>query len=103
MSFEDSGDLLESASDQTLVDRAADGDTHAFRVIVTRHASLLRAFFARITEDPAEIDQLARASLESAWRELPHLSRADYLRSFLLLIADAEACAAFQTSRRPAA
>lgn len=48
MSFEDSRDLLESASDQILVGRAADGDTEAFAVIVRRYAPMLRAFFTRI-------------------------------------------------------
>lgn len=103
MSFENSHDLLGSASDHILLGRAADGDTDAFAVIVRRYAPMLRAFFTRITNDPSEIDHLVRDSLETAWRELPHLSRADYLQTFLLLIADAKAGAALQTPRRPAA
>ena len=103
MSIEDSRDLLESASDRILVGRAADGDTHAFSVIVRRHAPLLRAFFTRITNDPSEVDQLVRASLEAAWRELPRLSQGDYLQTFLLLVADTEAGKNFVDIHRPAA
>ncbi|KUF05531.1 RNA polymerase sigma factor [Leucobacter sp. G161] len=103
MSFENSRDLLGSASDHILLGRAADGDTDAFAVIVRRYAPMLRAFFTRITDDPSEADQLVRDSLETAWRELPQLSQGVYLQTFLLLVADTQAGKDGLDTHRPAA
>lgn len=103
MSAEDNSHLLNSASDRILVGRAADGDTEAFSIMVRRYGRLLRVFLAGITDDQSEIDRLVCATLESAWRELPHLCQADYLQVFLILIAAAEARAGFPKADRPAA
>ncbi len=66
-------------SDGPLVRRCAQGDTHAYELLVARHEARVRAIAARILGAQAsrdDIDDLAQDIFVQAWRALPRF-RAD--------------------------
>jgi RNA polymerase sigma-70 factor, ECF subfamily len=77
---------LDSAPDGLLARRAADGDEHAFSVLVRRHAPYLRAFARRLGAFEGDADDAVQEALIAAWKRLPELSDPDHVRSWLTTI-----------------
>lgn len=80
------GDRIGAASDGLLAQRAADGDEHAFEVLLKRHLSLMTAYATRLTSSRADAyDAVQEASL-AIWRELPNLTTPDAVRGWMMRI-----------------
>lgn len=80
------GDRIGAASDGLLAKRAADGDEHAFEVLLKRHLSLMTAYATRLTSSRADAyDAVQEASL-AIWRELPNLTTPDAVRGWMMRI-----------------
>ena len=93
---------LASATDATLVARAADGDQAAFGTLVRRHAPFLVAFATRLLRSRADADDCVQDALITAWRRLPELSDPTKVRSWLTTIVSRKATDRLRT-RRPTA
>jgi len=78
-------DLLDAADD-TLVGRAADGDTVAFEVLVRRHGPLMRAYAARMLGSTYESDDVVQETFVTAWRRLGELENGAAVKSWLIRI-----------------
>ena len=85
--------------DALLVHRVLDGDTEAFREIVHRYSSLMRAYVRRIVGSLDEADDVVQNALVIGWRQLHTLQDGAALRSWLMRIASREAFAHLR--RRP--
>lgn len=77
---------LESASDLTLSDRAADGDVRAFEVLVRRYGPLMRVYASRILGSNDEMDDVVQESFITAWQQLPTLDNGAAVKSWLMRI-----------------
>lgn len=77
---------LATADDRTLAGRAADGDVHAFEVLVRRHGPILRVYATRILGSSDETDDIVQESLLTAWQRLPSLEDYSAVRNWLLTI-----------------
>ena len=82
---------LDSASDQLLAARAADGDAEAFGVLVRRHFAYLRAFATRLTGSNADAEDAVQETLIAAWTALPDLADTAKVRSWMLSILSRKA------------
>ncbi|MET0726402.1 MAG: RNA polymerase sigma factor [Leifsonia sp.] len=82
---------LDSAPDGILAERAADGDTAAFTVLVRRHGPFLRAFAARLTGSMADADDCVQEALITAWSRLPELQDPQRVRAWLTTIVSRKA------------
>ncbi len=78
-------------TDGALASRAADGDPEAFRQLITRHSSLLRAYVTRIVRSAAEADDVVQEAFLIAWRRLPELRNPEAVKAWLMRIASREA------------
>lgn len=79
-------DRLQSASDGLLARRAADGDQHAFEVLLRRHLSLMTAYATRLTGSRADAYDAVQEASVAIWRELPHLTTPDAVRGWMMRI-----------------
>lgn len=70
----------------SLVQRAATGDTHAFRLLSDQHSPSLRRLAMRILRDPNSADDVVQESLCKAWRSLPAFEPDRPIRPWLLRI-----------------
>ena len=77
---------LDTASDLTLVGRAADGDVRAFEVIVRRHGPLMRVYAARVLGSNDEMDDVVQEAFITAWQRLDTLEDGAALKSWLMRI-----------------
>ena len=59
---------LSVETDETLVERARDGDREAFEELVRRHAGRLYAVVLRFLGDPAEAEEVTQEAFLRAWR-----------------------------------
>jgi RNA polymerase sigma-70 factor (ECF subfamily) len=91
---------LDSASDALLADRAADGDTAAFAILVRRHGTYLRAFAIRLTGSAADADDVVQEALIAAWGALPRLHDRSRVRAWLVSILSRKATDRIR-ARRP--
>ncbi|TFC93520.1 RNA polymerase sigma factor [Cryobacterium sinapicolor] len=77
---------LESFPDQTLADRAADGDIRAFEVLVRRYGPLMRVYASRVLGSNDEMDDVVQESFITAWQQLPTLENGAAVKSWLMRI-----------------
>ncbi|TFC13236.1 RNA polymerase sigma factor [Cryobacterium algoritolerans] len=77
---------LDTASDLTLADRAADGDVRAFEVIVRRYGPLMRVYAARVLGSNDEMDDVVQESFITAWQQLSTLEDGGAVKSWLMRI-----------------
>lgn len=82
---------LAGLSDRILAERAAEDDALAFREIVRRHSSLMRAYVGRMLGSRAEADDVVQEAFVIAWRQLPSLRDGSALKAWLMRIATREA------------
>jgi RNA polymerase sigma-70 factor, ECF subfamily len=75
---------LESAEDRILVERAIDGDTRSFSVLVRRHSPILRAYARRILGSADEVDDVVQEAFIAAWQQLHTLTDPGTIRSWLM-------------------
>jgi len=91
---------LQSASDAILAQRAADGDSAAFEVLVRRHGPYLRAFAIRLTGSAADADDVVQNALITVWNQLGTLEDPSKVRSWMASILSRKATDILR-SRRP--
>ena len=91
---------LQSASDAILAQRAADGDSAAFEVLVRRHGPYLRAFAIRLTGSAADADDVVQDALITVWNQLGTLEDPSKVRSWMASILSRKATDILR-SRRP--
>jgi RNA polymerase sigma-70 factor (ECF subfamily) len=91
---------LEEASDGVLAQRAADGDSIAFGVLVRRHAPFLIAFATKLTGSRADADDCVQEGLITAWQKLDELDDPDRVRAWLTRIVSRKATDRLR-ARRP--
>lgn len=77
---------LDTASDLTLADRAADGDVRAFEVIVRRYGPLMRVYAARVLGSNDEMDDVVQESFITAWQQLSTLEDGGAVKTWLMRI-----------------
>ncbi|MBG6056911.1 RNA polymerase sigma-70 factor (ECF subfamily) [Cryobacterium sp. MP_M5] len=77
---------LDTASDLTLADRAADGDVRAFEVIVRRYGPLMRVYASRVLGSNDEMDDVVQESFITAWQQLATLEDGGAVKSWLMRI-----------------
>lgn len=77
--------------DGVLAARAADGDHEAFRIVLSRHESLLRAYVTRLVRSSADADDIVQEVFVLAWRRLPELRNPEVVRAWLMTIAGRQA------------
>lgn len=91
---------LQSASDAILAQRAADGDSAAFEVLVRRHGPYLWAFAIRLTGSSADADDVVQDALITVWNQLGTLEDPSKVRSWMASILSRKATDILR-SRRP--
>jgi RNA polymerase sigma-70 factor (ECF subfamily) len=57
--------------DQLLVERAQQGDKHAFELLVAKYQRKLARLLSRLIRDPAEIEDVSQEAFIKAYRALP--------------------------------
>ena len=78
--------LIVRVTDEELVARARQGDTHAFGELVTRHqAAVVRTAFV-VCRSREEADEVAQEALVSAWRRLSTFRGEAQFKTWLLTI-----------------
>ncbi|MBO1901729.1 sigma-70 family RNA polymerase sigma factor [Leucobacter weissii] len=90
---------LADADDRILAGRAADGDTHAFGVLVRRYAPMMRAYARRILPGTAEVDDVVQDACIAAWDRLPKLEDLDRVKAWLMRITGRKAIDRIRASR----
>jgi RNA polymerase sigma-70 factor (ECF subfamily) len=82
---------LADAPDEVLADRAADGDTRAFAVLVTRYGRMLRNYAVHVLGGSASSDDVVQEALVAAWQQLDELQDRTAVRSWLIRIVTRKA------------
>lgn len=77
---------LETADDRILAGRAADGDVHAFEVLVRRYGRLMRVYARRVLGSNADVDDVVQEAFIQAWRSLPTLTDLGSVKAWLMRI-----------------
>jgi RNA polymerase sigma-70 factor (ECF subfamily) len=93
---------LDTASDQTLADRAADGDVRAFEVIVRRYGPLMRVYASRVLGSNDEMDDVVQESFITAWQQLSTLHDGRAVKSWLMRIVSRKSIDRVRARRRHA-
>ncbi|THG30346.1 RNA polymerase sigma factor [Glaciibacter flavus] len=91
---------LNAVDDAVLVERATDGDTAAFEVIIRRHGPLMRSYAYRILRSEADADDVVQDAFYTAWRQLSEIRDPAAVRSWLMRIVSRTAFTHLR--RRPA-
>lgn len=91
---------LHEASDRVLADRAADGDTRAFGVLVSRYGRLLRAYATRVLSTSTHSDDIVQDALVTAWQQLDSLEDRAAVRAWLIRIVTRKALDHVRASRQ---
>lgn len=86
--------------EETLVERAQDGDTAAFEVLVRRHQDTVYRIALRTLGDDGEAADAAQEAFITAWRKLPDLADVRTFRSWLYRITNRRALNIIR-ARRP--
>lgn len=102
MSSEPFRNALESADDQIVAGRAADGDTAAFAVLVRRYAPMMRAYARRILPGSADVDDVVQDAFITAWDQLPALADTERVKSWLMRITSRKAIDRIRATRNHA-
>jgi DNA-directed RNA polymerase specialized sigma24 family protein len=87
MTRESEPKLVEDAEERRLVMLAIADDGPAFRELVLRHQGRIRTLLRRLTDSPAQADDLAQAAFLKAWENLRTLRDASAFASWLRRIA----------------
>ena len=87
-----SPDLAE-VSDEILAERAIGGDADAFKALIVRHGSLVRAYVARIVGSLIDADDVTQEALYTAWQRLPELRDPAAVKPWLMRVASRHAFA----------
>lgn len=87
-----SPDLAE-VSDEILARRAIGGDADAFKALIVRHGSLVRAYVARIVGSLIDADDVTQEALYTAWQRLPELRDPAAVKPWLMRVASRHAFA----------
>ena len=90
---------LESASDQIVVGRAADGDAAAFGVLVRRYGPLMRAYARNILPGTADVDDVVQDAFIMAWERLAELRNPAKVKSWLMRIVSRGAVDCIRSTR----
>lgn len=77
-----------SLDDDILMRRAADGDEHAFRLLVKRYNGEIYNYFLRSTGSVEDAEDLAQQCFVNLFGSLPRYRRTASLRTFLYRIAN---------------
>ncbi|MCU1530359.1 MAG: hypothetical protein JWP75_4122 [Frondihabitans sp.] len=85
------GDRLGAAADGLLARRAADGDEHAFEILLRRHIGLMTAYATRLTSSRADAYDAVQEASIAIWRELPRLTTPDAVRGWMMRIVSRKA------------
>lgn len=99
MDSESYSSALESADDQIVAGRAADGDPAAFAVLVRRYAPMMRTYARRILPGSADVDDVVQEAFISAWDQLPKLEAPGQVRSWLMRITGRKAIDRIRSTR----
>ena len=91
---------LEAAGDAILAQRAADGDSAAFEVLVRRHGPFLRAFAIRLTGSPADADDVVQDSLITVSNQLGTLQDPSKVRAWMTSILSRRATDLIRSRRQ---
>ena len=91
---------LTEADDSTLAERSADGDVHAFEVLIRRYAPLMRAYARRQLGASDEVDDVAQEAFITAWQTLDRLQDTAKVKSWLMRIVSRR-CIDRIRARRP--
>ncbi|TFC47112.1 RNA polymerase sigma factor [Cryobacterium sp. TMT1-21] len=91
---------LESFPDQTLADRAADGDMRAFEVLVRRYGPLMRVYASRVLGSNDEMDDVVQEAFITAWQQLPTLENGAAVKSWLMRIVSRKSIDRVRARRR---
>jgi RNA polymerase sigma-70 factor (ECF subfamily) len=59
--------------DATLVDRAAEGDSHAFEALLARYERRIYQLALRMTASASDAEDIVQDVFLSAWRQLPEI------------------------------
>lgn len=70
----------------SLIQRAATGDSNAFRLLSSQHRPALQRLAARMLRDPSAIEDAVQETLCKAWRVLPGFEPTRPLKPWLLRI-----------------
>ncbi|MFO7689495.1 MAG: RNA polymerase sigma factor [Cryobacterium sp.] len=93
---------LDTATDQTLTSRAADGDVRAFEVIVRRYGPLMRVYAYRVLGSNNEMDDVVQEAFITAWQQLGTLDDGSAVKSWLMRIVNRKSIDRLR-ARRPVA
>src|SRR5450830_1359414 len=63
--------MSERDIDQQLVERAQQGDKHAFELLVSKYQRKLRRLLSRFIRDPSEVEDVTQEAFVKAYRALP--------------------------------
>ncbi len=65
------GDMSDRELDQVLVERAQQGDKHAFELLVSKYHRKLGRLLSRMVRDAAEVEDITQEAFIKAYRALP--------------------------------
>jgi len=82
---------LAEADDALLAERAAEGDTRAFEVLIRRHAPLMRAYARRVLGRSDDVDDVVQETFVAAWQTLHTLDEPAKVKSWLMRIVSRRA------------
>jgi RNA polymerase sigma-70 factor (ECF subfamily) len=91
-----------AAGDGLLAARAAEGDEHAFELLVREHAPALVGLANRLLGDRAEAEDAVQDAFVSAWRRLPEFRRQAAFGTWMYRIVT-NRCLNVLRARRPSA
>lgn len=74
------------SSERMLIQRAQQGDTRAFEVLVTQHSHYVYNVALRLLNDPQEAEDMAQEVFVRAWRSLPTFRGQAQFRTWLYRI-----------------
>lgn len=75
------------ATDRTLIERSASGDTDAFEALVRRHQASVHRFLLTVAEEEAEAQDALQECFVAAWRSAGTFSGNGSARGWLFTIA----------------
>lgn len=76
----------EAPPDAQLLSRAAQGDTHAFDAVASRHAAALYRFAVRMCLDPQRAQDAVQEALLAAWRQAGSYRGESAVRTWLFSV-----------------
>jgi RNA polymerase sigma-70 factor (ECF subfamily) len=92
--------LQSEPDDHRLMERVAEGDAQAFRLLVERHTRSLNAHAVRMLRNPSEAEEVVQEAFVRLWKQAPNYRPEAKLRTFLHGIAH-NLCIDRLRARRP--